>query len=146
MDPVSLSASFVTLLASGAASCKFIYNSLLDFSDAPLEIATQAAKLKCLHGTILSTVEAYSKLPPDLHLDPNLEDQIQRFVLHVEKIKVIIENKSYGLNRSRSHHLRERCLWLSSDRKLRKFYESLDHWNIIFSQTTSTVHSLVPFI
>ena len=139
MDPASFSASILALLGAAGGSCKFIYNFILDISDAPANIHSQTVKLRCLHQTISSLIQVYDNpdLPPDLQMDPTLRLHIINFVHEIETIKAKIQSKARTLEKGRAHRLWARLKWLSSDRQLRKFYNSSDHWNTIFSQAVS---------
>jgi len=143
MDPVSISASLVTLLAAGAASCRFVYEFVRGISDGPLEINSQAAKLKCLLQSMSDIVDVYTTLSSELNLEPQLELQIRRAIRDIRATETRIRIKSLKLADSRLQNFRERCLFLSTDRRIKKLYSSLDQWNNIFSQATSTVQMLV---
>lgn len=145
MDPASFAASLLTLLGAAGATCEFVYNFILDVSEAPDEIHSQAIKLRCLHQSISSLVGLYGRddLPPELQLDPFLENHIRKFLKDIRNIETKIKRSSTRLDGSRKHHLRERLTWLSSDRRLRKFYSSLDDWVKIFSTTVSTTKLFV---
>lgn len=139
MDPISFSASILTLLGAAGGSCNFIYRFILDISDAPADIHSHSVKLRCLHHTISNLIRVYehTDLPLDLHMDPMLRVHIVDFVDEIGKIKAKIESKGRMLEKGRTHHIWARLKWLSSDRQLHKFYDSLDHWNTIFSQAVS---------
>lgn len=139
MDPASFSASILALLGAAGGSCKFIYNFILDISDAPADIHSQTVKLRCLHQTISNLIWVYDNpdLPPDLQMDPTLRLHIINFVHEIETIKAKIQSKACALEKGRAHRLWARLKWLSSDRQLHKFYDSSDHWNTIFSQAVS---------
>lgn len=140
MDPVSFSASVLTLLAAAGQTCSFVHNFIIDISGAPSEIIDQTVKLQCLQRTISQLIQAYGALPSDLQLDPDLIYHLLKFNQEIKQVRTRIQNSSVGLERNRTRHLWERCRWLLSDRQLYKFYKSLDQWNMIFSQAASTIH------
>ena len=145
MDPVSFVASLLTLLGAAGQTCEFLYNFIHDISELPHEIRSQAVKLQCLHQQFSALVGLYSRddLPPELRLDPHLEQNLRNFLESVLNIQNRIQNISTRLHESRAHRLRERVAWLSSDRRLRKFYSSLDEWMKIFSTAVSTTQLFV---
>jgi hypothetical protein len=151
MDPVSVAASLLTLLGAAGATCEFVYNFILDIADIPDEIRSQAIKLQCLHQSISTLLDIYRRddLPPELQIDPFLERNIRIFLDDVRKVETKIQSSSQRLDGSRTRRLWERLTWLSSDRRLRKFYGSLDDWIKIFSTTVSTTNlfaTLPPFL
>jgi len=135
MDPTSFAASVLALLTAAGASCEFLYNFILDISEAPEEIHVQAIKLQCLHQSISSLIELYEgeDALPELHLDGLLKDHIYKFLDYTHTIKRRVSESSIQLGKGRVHQLRERLSWLLSDRRMRKFYNSLDDWLRIFS-------------
>lgn len=139
MDPISFTASVLTLLAAAGGSCKFLYNFVLDISDAPSEIYSQNIKLRSLHRTFLSLIQFYESpdLPPELQLDSDLRANLLRFIDAIGVFKTRIQKRGRRLDRNRRHHAWERLIWLSSDRELHKFYSSLDSWDTIFRNTAS---------
>ena len=145
MDPASFAASLLTLLGAAGATCEFVYNFILDIADVPDEIRSQAIKLQCLHQSISTLVNLYRRddPPPELQIDPFLERNIRIFLDDVRKVETEIKNSSERLNESRSSRLWARLVWLSSDRRLRKFYSSLDDWMRIFSTAVSTTNLFV---
>jgi hypothetical protein len=145
MDPVSLAASLVTLLAAAGAICEFAYNFILDISEVPDEVHTQAIKIRCIRQSFSSLVRFYerSDLPPELHLDPFLENSIRNFLKDISVFETEMVRKSTGLVKSRTRHLKERLTWLSSDRRVRKFYSALDDWMKIFSAAVHTTELFV---
>jgi hypothetical protein len=139
MEPVSFTASVLTLLAAAGGSCKFLYNFVLDVSDAPSEIYSQNSKLSSLHRTFLGLIQIYEspELPPELQLDSDLHKNLLRFIDAIDAFKTKIQRRGRRLDRNRRHHAWERLIWLSSDRELHKFYSSLDNWDIIFRNAVS---------
>lgn len=142
MDPVSFAASLVTLLGLASAATEIVYNSILDIRDAPKEIRSQAVKLQCLHKTLRDLLAQYTRYAGNaqLYIDPLLEDNLREFLGDIQDLEVKLKNSSSKMSGSRKQHLRERLTWLSSDRKLRKFYDSLDEWNGIFNAAIKKTH------
>jgi hypothetical protein len=140
VDPISFAASLVTLLGVAGAASEFVYNFIIDIKDVPEEIHSQAIKLQCLHQTITILISLYgpNARVPELQLDPFLEDNLRRFLGEVQSLESRLRQCSLKLKGSRKQHVWERLNWLSSDRKLRKFYASLDTWMQIFSTAVTT--------
>jgi hypothetical protein len=145
MDPVSFSASILTLLITAGNSCQRIHDLMVGISDAPYEIHSQTAKVRCLHQTISNLIRVYDlpDLPPDLKMDSVLRVHIEDFLFEIERINSKVQSKGQMLQKSRGQNIWARVKWLLSDRQMRKFYESLDRWNAIFSQAVSATHLYV---
>ena len=135
MDPTSFAASVLTLLGAAGASCEFIYNFMLDISELPEEIHSQARKLHCLKQSISNLIKIYEQnaAPHELYLDPFLKEQLKRFLDDTGEIESRIRKSSSRLDQSRAYHIWERLSWISSNRQMRKFYSTLDEWLKIFS-------------
>ncbi|KAH6642480.1 hypothetical protein C7974DRAFT_409034 [Boeremia exigua] len=150
MEPVSSVASILTLLAAAGSTCDFVYNFMLNIREVPEEIHSQAIKLRCLHQSIAALLAIYSHraISPDLQLGHIFENSFREFLLEVKDLENRIQKSSTLVKSSRTQRVWERLTWLSSDRQLRKFYNSLDDWVRIFSmevQTTQmSVTALIP--
>jgi hypothetical protein len=145
MDPISFVASVLTLLGAAGASCEFLYNFMLDISELPEEIHSQARKLQCLKQSISNLIRIYEQdaASAELQLDLFLKEQLRRFLDDIGKIEMKIRASSSRLNRSCAYHLRERLSWISSNRRMRKFYSTLDDWLKIFSTTATETQMCV---
>jgi hypothetical protein len=135
MDPVSFAATLVTLLGLTGATTQSVYNFILDIHEAPNEIRIQVIKLQCLHEIITTLMARYGSTTtsPQLGFDPLLETHLRRFLCDIQGLEIKLKNCSARISGSRTQHFWERMTWLMSDRKLRKFYASLDDWMRIFS-------------
>lgn len=145
MDPVSFAASLVTLLGLASAATEIVYNSILDIRDAPKEIQSQAIKLQCLQKTFADLLAQYEPYASNaqLRVDPFLEFNLRNFLGEIQVLEDKLKSSSVRMGASRKQHLRERLTWLSSDRKLRKFYDSLDEWSSIFNAAIKKTHGSV---
>jgi len=145
MEPVSFAASLVALLGAAGSTCEFTYNFILDIGQVPHEIQSQAIKLQCLHESISTLLDFYSRddLPPGLKINPFLESKLRIFLDETRDVENQIKNRSKNLDESRTRRLWERVTWLSSDRTLRKFYASLDDWLKIFSTAVASTNLYV---
>lgn len=142
-DPISFTASVLTLLAAAGGSCKFLYNFVLDIQDTPVEIQTQTIKLRCLHQTISNVIRVYDGLPQEIQLESHVRSDIVGFIEEIENIKTSVHEKDRKLNLGRMHHWKEKLKWLSYDRQITKFYSSLDQWEKVFLSVASTINTYV---
>lgn len=140
MDPVSVSASVITLLAAAGGSCKFLHTFVLDITDAPQEIRKQNEILKCLTHTLMYLSQVCGEISENFCSESGLPEWITRFNTEVSSTRDRIEAKATSLARGR-YIRRMQCnfRWITFDRHLRKFYGSLEHWNIVFSQGCSAL-------
>jgi ankyrin repeat protein len=133
MEPISATASVLTLLGAIGGTLKFVYNTIVDISDAPHEIQMQSKKLRSLYGVITCLVQVYENLPAE-HTAGLQISGIEDFVHDLGLLKLKLEAKSSKLQNSQAHRIRESCKWLLLDRRMKKFFDSLDEWNIVLTQ------------
>ena len=134
MDPISISASILTMLAAAGGCCQFIHNLFIDVADAPSDIRAQIVQLKCLYRTIKHLLQIYTDLPENIQVDGDIRRNIEEFTREILHIKAKIAGKDTFWKGGRGLQILERLRWLYSDRQLRKFFASLEHWNIVLSQ------------
>jgi hypothetical protein len=134
MDPVSATASILTLLGAAGGSCKFLFNFLHDLSDAPHDIQVQNKKLGCLYETLTALSQMYAQLPADFQSHPHLQGKLLEFAQDLGKVRGRIEVKTTALGKGRRHKVQESFKWLFFDRQLKKLFDSLDHWDMVLSQ------------
>jgi len=140
MDPLSVSASIITLLAAAGGSCKFVYNSIFDIADAPAEVQSYRSRLECLERTFSTLLQIYSTLPQDIQVDTVLQNRLVEFGKEIQAMKRSIGAKDNLVRLSYGHRMRERCKWLLHDRQLQKFLCSLEQWDLVFSQAIASIH------
>ena len=92
MDPLSASASVLTVLGAAAGTCKVLYDFIIEFKDAPEEIKWQNRKLRRLEENITCLLKVCDKLPKELQLATHFHG-IQEFVQEVNTINVDIERR-----------------------------------------------------
>jgi hypothetical protein len=131
MDPISTSASVLTLLGAAGGTCKVLYTLILDLKDAPEDIKRQNRKLQRLQENITCLLQICDKLPGELHLAISF-DGVQEFIQELNNINVDIEKRKNSLDRGKATRVKEVCKWLLFDRHLRRFLDNLEHYNTIF--------------
>jgi len=67
-------------------------------------------------------------------VDGDIRRNIEEFTREILHIKAKIAGKDTFWKGGRGLQILERLRWLYSDRQLRKFFASLEHWNIVLSQ------------
>lgn len=132
MDPHLTAASVLTVLGAAGGTCKVLYNLILDLKDAPSDIRRQNKKLQHLHENISCLLQVCNELPTDLQLVTHLNG-VHEFFQDMRSISLDLEHKKIGLNHGRAGRVKEICKWLLFDRQLKKFFQNLEHYNIIFS-------------
>lgn len=139
MDPISIPASLVTLLAASGSTCRVLHSLILNLKDAPGDIRLQNKKLQCLTGTITCLLQVYNVLSKDAQLKAHLTELephvrgVSDFIQEISSIEAKIQRKKASLSRGRVSHAKESCKWLLFDRQLKKFFDNLEHYNIILS-------------
>ncbi|KAH8725180.1 ankyrin repeat-containing domain protein [Phaeosphaeriaceae sp. PMI808] len=133
MDPVSTTASIITLLGATGGTIKVLYNTLHAIVGAPREIRMQSKTLESFCLTITSLTQVCETLPDNFPLHVNLCG-IEEFINEAKKMENRLKTKAARVQCSNIGKLHESCKWLLFDRQLEKFFNSLEHWNIILSQ------------
>ena len=87
LDPISATASIITLLGAAGGTCKFLYNFFLGIVDAPSEIRDYSIRLEYLYRTLSTLVQVYSELPKDLATNALLCSWIVEFMREAELTK-----------------------------------------------------------
>lgn len=137
MDPLSASASILTILGAAGGSVKFLHQFILDFKDTPTELRSYSSHLECLHCTITCLMQVYDNLPPTFRLDARIAGWAAEFMEETTAVRSILEKKVVSMSEGRGQRVRESLRWMLFDRKVRKFFASLEHWNMIFSHAAA---------
>lgn len=133
MDPVSFAASLLTLIAAAGKSCEVISEFVFDIHDAPKDIHAQSNKLQCLQQSFRHLLGVFTALPPDLQLDTVLQQNLVAFTQDIDSFTTKVQGMGIRLGQGRVQHAWERVKWLASDRDLKRFNQSLDHWDRVFA-------------
>jgi hypothetical protein len=132
MDPISTSASILTVLSAAGGTCKVLYNLIFELKDTSHDIRSQNRKLQCLNSTITCLLQVCKKLPKEFQLATHLQG-VEEFAHDVSFIDAKIQKRRDSLGRGKIVRVKASCKWLLFDRHLRKFFDNLEHYNIIFS-------------
>ena len=140
MEPLSATASVLTLLAAAGSSCGFLHTFVVNIADAPQDIKRQNETLRCLQHTLMHLSQIYSNIPENHRMETPVHDWISNFAPEVSSIRSKVEGRAKSLQKGhRIRRIQESLRWIMFDRHLRKFYESLDHWNAVFQQACAAV-------
>ncbi|RYN49030.1 hypothetical protein AA0114_g6842 [Alternaria tenuissima] len=133
MDPISFTASLLTLITVAGQSCKVISEFVLDIHDAPKDIYAQSIKLQSLQQSFDYLLSVFSALPPDLQLDTVFQQNLVSFTQEIDGFTAKVKEMGIRMGQGRVQHAWERVKWLASDRDLKRFNQSLDHWDRVFA-------------
>jgi len=136
MDPLSISASTITVLCAAGSCCQFIHKVIVTATDAPHDIRIQAKKLEALLSTIECLITILDSFPKEVSIDNKARHVIDEFAGEARTVKSKIERKMELPCHSRTHRIQLGCKWLL-DRRLHRFLATLEHWHVILSQTIS---------
>jgi hypothetical protein len=142
MDPLSVTASAITLLGAAGGTIKVVYNAISTFKDAPREIKAHSKSLESFCFTIDNLKLACEQIPNEfpLNLDRcGLEELTQEARVLEKKLKT----KSARVTANNVGRWHEGCKWLLFDLQTKKFFKSLDTWNIVLFQALWTAQMLV---
>jgi hypothetical protein len=145
MDPISFTASLLTLITAAGQSCKVISEFVLDIHDAPKDIHAQSNKLQCLQQSFRHLFGVFIALPPDLQLDTVLQQNLVSFTQEIDSFTTKVQGMGIRLDQGRVQHAWERVKWLASDRDLKRFNQSLDHWDRVFAAAATAAQLYLQF-
>ncbi|KAF2014999.1 ankyrin [Aaosphaeria arxii CBS 175.79] len=137
MDPISTSASIITVLTAATGTCKFLYDLILDIKDAPKEIQIQRKKLQHLQVSMEHLLKASARLPKGYQLNSTHHGMVA-FMRDIEEIQDYLDRRAQASARRGVSRAKESFKWLF-DRRLRKFFDNLEHYDLIFGQAVRTV-------
>jgi hypothetical protein len=133
MDPVSAAASFITLLGATGRTIKVVYDAINTYADAPREIKAQSKILESFCLTIDSLKFACEQIPNEFPLKLDLCG-IEELIAEAQSLEARLKVKSARVTANKSGRMREGCKWLLFDQQSKRFFKSLDTWNIVLSQ------------
>ena len=136
MDPLSASASVLTILGAAGGTCKILYDLIVDFKDAPEDMKWQNRKLQRLQENLICLLKTCDKLPNELQLATHFDGMLE-FVQQINVINVDIERRTTSLSRGKTARVKEIGKWLLQDRHLKRFFDNLEHYNTILSHAIS---------
>lgn len=132
MEPVSTTASFLTVLGAAGSTCKTLHNLILDLKDADHDIRLQCKKLRCLRTTITCLLQVCDRVSADFQLEPHLYG-VDEFIHDIDVISAKLEKRRNSIGDGAVNRAMESCRWLLFDRTLKKFFDNLEHYNMIIS-------------
>jgi hypothetical protein len=136
MDPLSITASAITLLGATGGTIRVVCDAMKTFKDAPREIKAQSKSLEAFCLTIDKLKQVCKQIPDEFPLMLDLcgiEELIEEAQLLERKLKT----KSVHATAGNVGRVRESCNWVLSEKQSQKFFKSLNTWNIILTQALS---------
>jgi hypothetical protein len=133
MDPVSTAASAITLLGATGGTIKVLHEAINTFADAPREIKAQSKSLESFCLTIDSLKLACEQIPNEFPLKLDLCG-IKELIAEARSLEARLKAKSVRVTANKFERVREGCKWLLFDQQSKKFFKSLNTWNVILSQ------------
>jgi len=142
MDPLSGSASIVTLLGIAGSCCGSLCASLRSFSDAPADIRYQCVSIQSLQTTFKDLGALYADVPASYQFNRGLASKVSEFLGKTQDAEKKIALANAMLSRGTTIRTWTRLKWsLTTHRWLKRLFDDLEFWNMIFSQEVAAVQT-----
>ena len=134
MDPLSVTASAVTVIGLLSQSCFFVSGFLQNLCDAPVDIKNHHIALRALYAGLRKIQDLHTKNPSIVEFTPEFSalvlEWLTDFVTIEAKLRVLREKIGEG----KGTRAWARVTWsLSSERWLGKFLNRVQTYHAIFS-------------
>jgi hypothetical protein len=137
MDPISATASLLTILGTAGGSIKSIHQLVLDYKDAPAEIQNYKIHLECLQHTVTRLIHVHEALPTTYQFDAHVAKCVIELMDEISSVQSLLERRSISMSESRGHRIRESLRWLLLDRRVKKFFTQVEHWNRVLANAAA---------
>jgi hypothetical protein len=133
MDPISASSGAITLLVTASRSCKFIYDFLMEYSEASTRISKHCALLLALHDALKRLIELRESTQPSLQSRADFLDRIRVLLVEIREAEDSLSSLTGLIQQGRRDRILAKLKWVvSKDTKLRRFLDGLQPWLAFF--------------
>ncbi|KAH8883402.1 ankyrin [Thozetella sp. PMI_491] len=133
MDPLSITASALTLLAAASESCKSASKLYRQLSNAPADIREQSVSLEALSHTFGRLLTLLKDLPPPVVPSSTLVERLQEFLADIREAQIVVEEFNSLLGQGRARETLARVKWTATSHgKVKIFSRQTKQWNAIF--------------
>ncbi len=147
MDPLSVTASAVTVAGLLSQSCLFISKFLRSCSAAPNDIKYHHLALQALYAGLRKIQDLHTKNPSAFELTPEFSALLPKWLADFVTIEARIRRIREKFRGDRSTKAWARVVWsLTSEQWLRKFLHRVHLYHTIFSSELMLVLMSVPII
>ena len=134
-DPLSTTASILTVAGFAAKSCECIYNALKLFSDAPKDLQHHINAVQSLQS-ILADIAALEKdLPNSAIITPDLKARLQACTLDLQAVETLAKSFHSRLGEGRARRTWAKIRWSSMDQRqaLKRHLGRIESYHRTFS-------------
>ena len=134
MDPLSATASAVTVVGLLSQSCLFVFDFLRNFSDASFVIKNHYLALQALHADLRKIQDLHTKNPSLVELTPQFSVLIPEMLADFTTVEAKLRKIRGKLGEGKGTKAWARVTWsLSSEQWLDKFLSRVQTYHAIFS-------------
>ena len=134
MDPLSVTASAVTVAGLLSQSCLFVSDFLRNFSDASFDIKNHHLALQALHADLRKIQDLHTKNPSIVELTPEFSVLVPEMLADFTTVEAKLRKIRGKLRESKGSKAWARLTWsLSSEQWLEKFLSRVHTYHAIFS-------------
>lgn len=134
MDPLSVTASVLTLVAAAGQSCKFVSSLVRQVNGAQDEIKKQCLVIDALSTTFVKMGTLLGTLPGTVQASSEIVRSLEDFVKEVRAIEVLAHDSNQLVGGRNGQSLCARVKWvLIGEKRWERFIKDLVIWNTVFS-------------
>ena len=140
MDPISATASMITIVEVACKSCHALHDFLRGISEAPDDIKQHRATLRSLKSTLHCMQSLIADPTVGQHLLRNVGTSLEECSMDLQSVDAKCRKAQGAMQRGKMRNGVTRVRWyLSGEHSLEKFFARLQRWYTIFSLEMSTI-------
>ena len=134
MDPLSATASAITVVGLLSQSCLFVFDFLRNISDATFVIKNHYLALQALHADLRKIQDLHTKSPSLIELTPQFSILLPEILADFTTIEAKLRKIRAKLGQGKGTKAWAKVTWsLSSEQWLHKFLGRVQTYHAIFS-------------
>lgn len=134
MDPLSVTASAVTVIELLSQSCLFLCDFLRNFCDAPVNVKHHHMALQALYAGLRKVQDLHTKNPSTVELSPEFSALVPEWLADFVAVEAKLRKIRDRLGEGRGTRSWARVTWaLSSEQWLEKFLKRVHVYHAVFS-------------
>lgn len=140
MDPLSITASVLTLVATAGHSCVYVSSLIKHTSNAPDDIKRQCVAIDALSATFGRLGTLLTTIPASVQINAEFAQHLNNFIIEVKEVEHLTNGANELISRRGVGSTRARVKWaLGGEKRWRAFIENMALWNTIFSNELQTI-------
>lgn len=140
MDPVSATASMITLVEVACKSCHALHDFFRGISEAPDDIKQYCAILRSLKSTFQCMRSLIADPTVGQHLLRNVGTSLEECSVDLQSVDAKCRKAQEAMQRGKVRNSVTRIGWyLSGEHSLEKFFARIQRWYTIFSLEMSSL-------